>query len=59
MKQLTTIGLLGLYFTCLLQGGTAVLGPAVAGIAENLQISPGVAAQVGTFGSLFGIIASF
>jgi predicted MFS family arabinose efflux permease len=59
MKQLTVVGLLGLYFTCLLQGGTAVLGPAVAGIAENLQISPSVAAQVGTFGSLFGIIASF
>ncbi|MDR1247946.1 MAG: MFS transporter [Treponema sp.] len=59
MKQLTVVGLLGLYFACLLQGGTAVLGPAVAGIAENLQISPGVAAQVGTFGSLFGIVASF
>jgi predicted MFS family arabinose efflux permease len=59
MKQLTTIGLLGLYFTCLLQGGNAVLGPAVAGIAGNLQILPSVAAQVGTFGALFGIVSSF
>ncbi|MDR1248702.1 MAG: MFS transporter [Treponema sp.] len=59
MKQLRVIGLFGLYFACLLQGGSVVLGPAVAGIAENLQISPGAAAQVGTFGALFGIIASF
>jgi MFS family permease len=59
MKQLTLIGLFGLYFACLLQGSSAILGPAVSGIAENLQISPSVAAQVGTFGSLFGIIASF
>jgi MFS family permease len=58
-KQLTVVGLVGLYFACFLQGGTAVLGPAVAGIAENLNIDPSVAAQVGTFGSLFGIISSF
>ncbi|MDR1904273.1 MAG: MFS transporter [Treponema sp.] len=58
-KQLTTVGLFGLYFACLLQGGTAVLGPAVNSIAGNLQIDPSVAAQVGTFGSLFGIISSF
>ncbi|MDR3124161.1 MAG: MFS transporter [Treponema sp.] len=59
MKQLTAIGLFGLYFAYLLQGSNSALGPAVAGIAENLQMSPGVVAQVGTFGALFGILASF
>jgi MFS family permease len=58
-KQMTLLGLVGLYFACFLQGGTAVLGPAVNSIASNLNIDPSIAAQVGTFGSLFGIIASF
>jgi MFS family permease len=59
MNQLSVIGLLGLYFVCLLQGGTAVLGPAVAGLSETLNIDPNIVAQVGTFGAIFGIAASF
>jgi MFS family permease len=58
-KQMTFLALIGIYFACFLQGGTAILGPAVYSISTNLNIDTSVAAQVGTFGAIFGIIASF
>jgi predicted MFS family arabinose efflux permease len=59
LKKIGAIGLLGLFFSFLLQGGTLGLSPAVTGIANGLGMDPNVVSQIGSFPAIFGVIASF
>ena len=58
MKKLGFLGFLGICFVCFLQGGPAVLSPALQGIADGMGMDVNTLGLIQTIPGIFGVIAS-
>jgi len=56
-KQISIVGLLGIFFVFLLQGSNIILAPAIMNIAVALGMDEGRVGQIGTLPSIFSVIA--
>jgi len=56
-KQISIVGLLGIFFVFLLQGSNIILAPAIMNIAAALGMDEGRVGQIGTLPSIFSVIA--